>query len=104
MGGATIQLAPLRREHVRTLLENLAGPLDPDAADAVGRASGGNPLFLEEMLRMLIEDGVLVERDGRLEPLAAVESLRVPETVQAVLRPDSTASTTRSGRCCSGRR
>jgi class 3 adenylate cyclase/tetratricopeptide (TPR) repeat protein len=84
-GGTTIQLAPLPREHVRTLLENLAGPLDPDAADAVGRATGGNPLFLEEMLRMLVEDGVLVEREGRLEPLAAVESMRVPETVQAVL-------------------
>jgi class 3 adenylate cyclase/tetratricopeptide (TPR) repeat protein len=83
--GTTIQLAPLPREHTRMLLENLAGPLDPDAADAVGRATGGNPLFLEEMLRMLVEDGVLVERDGRLEPLAAVDSLRVPETVQAVL-------------------
>jgi tetratricopeptide (TPR) repeat protein len=34
---------------------------------------------------MLVEDGVLVERDGRLEPLAAVDTLRVPETVQAVL-------------------
>ena len=84
-GGATIQLAPLPREHARTLLENLAGPLDPDAADAVGRATGGNPLFLEEMLRMLVEDGVLVERDGRLEPIEAVDSLRVPDTVQAVL-------------------
>ncbi len=83
--GTTIQLSPLPREHARTLLENLAGPLDPEAADAVGRATGGNPLFLEEMLRMLVEDGVLVERDGRLEPLAAVDSLRVPETVQAVL-------------------
>jgi class 3 adenylate cyclase/tetratricopeptide (TPR) repeat protein len=83
--GTTIELAPLPREHARTLLENLAGPLDPNAADAVGRATGGNPLFLEEMLRMLVEDGVLVEREGRLEALSAVDSLRVPETVQAVL-------------------
>src|SRR5215207_6346036 len=83
--GTMIQLAPLPREHARALLENLAGPLDPEAADAVGRATGGNPLFLEEMLRMLVEDGVLVERDGRLEPLASVGSLRVPATVQAVL-------------------
>ena len=66
------------------LLENLAGPLDPEAADAVGRATGGNPLFLEEMVRMLVENGGLVERDGRLEP-RAVDSLRVPDTVQAVL-------------------
>ncbi|NUT56615.1 MAG: AAA family ATPase [Thermoleophilia bacterium] len=84
-GGATIHLAPLPREQSRALLENLAGPLDADAADAVSRATGGNPLFLEEMLRMLVEDGVLVERDGRLEPLAAVDTLRVPGTVQAVL-------------------
>ena len=83
--GTTIQLAPLARDEARVLLENLAGPLDAEAADAVSRATGGNPLFLEEMLRMLVEDGLLVERDGRLEPLAAVDELRVPETVQAVL-------------------
>lgn len=83
--GATVRLAPLRREEARTLLDNLLGPLDPDAADAVARATGGNPLFLEEMLRMLVEDGVLVERDGRLEAPDAVASLPVPDTVQAVL-------------------
>src|SRR5829696_3136305 len=66
-GGVTIQLTALPREQARALLENLAGPLDPEAADAVSHATGGNPLFLEEMLRMLIEDGVLVERDGRLD-------------------------------------
>ena len=84
-GAATIQLAPLPREEWGTLLENLAGPLEADAAEALGRATGGNPLFLEEMLRMLVEDGVLVERNGRLESHTAVESLRVPATVQAVL-------------------
>ena len=84
-GAATIQLAPLPREDWGTLLEQLAGPLEPGAAEALGRATGGNPLFLEEMLRMLVEDGVLVERNGRLESHTAVESLRVPATVQAVL-------------------
>jgi len=83
--GTTLELAPLGRDESRQLLENLGGPLDPEAADAVGRATGGNPLFLEEMLRMLVEDGVLVERDGVLAPLAEVGALRVPETVQAVL-------------------
>ena len=83
--GATIRLAPLDRRDARELLLNLAGPLDAETADAVARATGGNPLFLEEMLRMLVEDGVLVERDGRLEARAAVDALRVPDTVQAVL-------------------
>ena len=75
-GTPTIQLAPLERDDARQLLENLGGPLDEDAADAVGRATGGNPLFLEEMLRMLVEEGVLVERDGRLEAVTDVESMR----------------------------
>ena len=84
-GMPTIQLAPLQPEDATQLLENLAGPLDQEAAAAVGRATGGNPLFLEEMLRMLVEDGALVEREGRLQALDDMESLRVPDTVQAVL-------------------
>ena len=84
-GTPTIQLAPLQPEDATQLLENLAGPLDQEAAEAVGRATGGNPLFLEEMLRMLVEDGALVEREGRLQALADMESMRVPDTVQAVL-------------------
>ena len=83
--GATIQLPPLARDEAQQLLAHLAGPLDQDAAEAIGRATGGNPLFLEEMMRMLIEDGLLVERDGRLQALTEVDSLRVPGTVQAVL-------------------
>jgi tetratricopeptide (TPR) repeat protein len=82
---ATIDLSPLPPEDAHALLENLAGPLEPAVADTVARATGGNPLFLEETLQMLVEDGVLVERDGRLEALVAMEPLRVPDTVQAVL-------------------
>ena len=82
---ATVELAPLTADDAQALLENLGGPLDAAAAAAVGRATGGNPLFLEEMLRMLLEDGVLVSHAGRLEPIAAVDDLRVPATVQAVL-------------------
>jgi class 3 adenylate cyclase/tetratricopeptide (TPR) repeat protein len=83
--GATVRLAPLDRDDARTVLENLAGPLEASAADAVARATGGNPLFLEEMLRMLVEDGVLAERDGVLAAAAALDTRRVPGTVQAVL-------------------
>ena len=102
-GMPTIQLAPLQRDDARQLLENLGGPLDEDAADAVGRATGGNPLFLEEMLRMLVEDGVLVEREGRLQALTDVESMRVPETVQAVLSARLDRLEPMSGRCFSER-
>ena len=77
-GGPTIQLAPLPREHARSCSRTSPGRSTRTPPTPLGRATGGNPLFLEEMLRMLVEDGVLVERDGRLEPLTAVDSLRVP--------------------------
>jgi class 3 adenylate cyclase/tetratricopeptide (TPR) repeat protein len=83
--GPAIRLAPLGADESRTLLENMAGPLDPAAAEAVARSTGGNPLFLEEMLQMLVEDGVLVEHEGTLHAREAVDSLPVPATVQAVL-------------------
>ena len=83
--GAAIRLAPLGPDESRVLLENMAGPLAPAAAEAVARSTGGNPLFLEEMLRMLVEDGVLVEHEGVLHAREAVDSVRAPATVQAVL-------------------
>ena len=46
----------------------------------------GNPFFLEESVRTLVETGVLVGERGRLSPGAGrCASIQVPATVQAVL-------------------
>ena len=45
----------------------------------------GNPFFLEESVRTLVETGVLVGERGAYRLAQAVESLQVPVTVQAVL-------------------
>lgn len=82
-GWTLLPLGPLSPEDSATLLGNLVGPLEPAATRELGRVTGGNPLFLEEMVRMLAEDERLVERDGRL--VAELDSLRVPATIQAVL-------------------
>jgi class 3 adenylate cyclase/tetratricopeptide (TPR) repeat protein len=47
--------------------------------------TGGNPLFLEESVRTLVETGVLGGERGAHELLRPVESIRVPDTVQAIL-------------------
>ena len=78
-----LQLEPLAGSESAALLENLVGPLELEVARRLGRATGGNPLFLEEMVRMLVDEDRLVERDGRL--VAELDSLRVPATIQAVL-------------------
>ena len=79
----TLPLRPLSHEEAGDLLGALAGPLEAATVRELARATGGNPLFLEEMFRMLDEEQRLYERDGRL--LARLDSLRVPETIQALL-------------------
>jgi len=46
---------------------------------------GGNPFFLEETVRMLIDRGLVDRLDGRWVATAAVDSVDVPDTVQGLL-------------------
>jgi len=45
----------------------------------------GNPLFLEESIRSLVEAGALVGERGAYHPVGPINTVRVPDTVQAVL-------------------
>jgi len=82
-----IALEPLDERGTRTLLSRLLGmeDLPPLIASQVADRSAGNPLFCEEFLRMLIEDGMLelVEGEWRAGPSAA--QLDLPETVHAIV-------------------
>ncbi|MGH3035231.1 MAG: ATP-binding protein, partial [Gaiellaceae bacterium] len=51
--------------------------------DALLQAGGGNPLFLEETARMLVDAGMLEAPDD--ERAARVESLAVPSSLQALI-------------------
>ena len=63
----TIELEPLPAEETRLLISNLLGDaLGEVAGDRVAAAAEGNPLFVEELLRMLIDEGVLVRGGRRL--------------------------------------
>jgi class 3 adenylate cyclase/tetratricopeptide (TPR) repeat protein len=45
----------------------------------------GNPFFLEEIVRHLIDSGVIVHIDGRWRSGVGIADVRIPDTVQAVL-------------------
>jgi predicted ATPase len=47
--------------------------------------TGGNPFFLEETVRMLVETGMLVGAPGTYRLAQALPTIQVPATVQAVL-------------------
>ena len=48
-------------------------------------ASDGNPFFVEEVLRHLIESGVMFEREGRWAASLTLEGVGVPARVEEVL-------------------
>jgi class 3 adenylate cyclase/tetratricopeptide (TPR) repeat protein len=74
---------------VVTYLEEAAGhSLDEpgtELARAVWRETEGNALFVSEVLRHLVESGIVTERDGRWIVVAEVADLGIPEGVRAVV-------------------
>jgi predicted ATPase/class 3 adenylate cyclase len=84
LNAASILLEPLAPEDSRQLVENLVAELSPDAASRIGAACEGNPLFAEELLAMLIDDGLLRRDSGRWT-LELGGELPVPPTIQALL-------------------
>jgi class 3 adenylate cyclase len=82
-----IRLGPLSDEQSARLVESLLGEADlPDElSDRIICAAGGNPLYVEQILSMLIEDGV-IRRDGdRWGTAVDHADLRIPPTIQALL-------------------
>ncbi len=82
-----LELAPLRQEDTHELLRDLAGD-DPslDGLDEpIHERTGGNPFFIEEIVRELAESGHLVGDRGAYRLARPIEDAGVPVTVQAVL-------------------
>jgi len=82
-----VAIRPLTEKHSRLLVRELLTTSDLPAAflDLMLSKAEGNPFFLEEIIRMLIDSRVLVQRDGRWQLVAAVENVRIPDTVQALV-------------------
>jgi predicted ATPase len=59
--------------------------LTPGDARILHGRTGGNPLFVSEIVRILLEDGALEEREGRLALNTSNTTETVPVTLRAVL-------------------
>ncbi len=82
-----ISLTPLGPESTRELLADLAGgdPSIDGLADLIHERTGGNPFFIEEVVRELAEAGNLEGERGAYRLTKPVEGAGVPATVQAIL-------------------
>ncbi|MDF2733955.1 MAG: hypothetical protein K0S97_578 [Chloroflexota bacterium] len=84
---AVVMLEPLSAEHAGGLVDHLLGGAGLDAAtrSKVVQAADGNPLFVEQMVSMLVDKKLLQRVDGRWVPTMDMAEVAVPPTIQALL-------------------
>jgi class 3 adenylate cyclase/tetratricopeptide (TPR) repeat protein len=83
----TLRLEPLPEQDCEVLVENLLGmALLPLVAKArIAEAAEGNPLFVEQVLSMLIDDELLRRDNGHWVPTADLTTIPIPPNIHALL-------------------
>jgi ABC-type oligopeptide transport system substrate-binding subunit/class 3 adenylate cyclase len=81
-----LTLQPLERQSESELLTSLAGNrrLPAAVSDGLLRYAEGNPFYLEQLMRSLIDSGALVPENSHWE-LRAGETLEIPQTLEGVI-------------------
>ena len=84
---SVIELVPLTREESGSLIRRLLqiDDLPPQMRDLILDRAEGNPFFVEELLRSLLDAGVMAVEEGAMVATGLIESMDVPETLQGVL-------------------
>lgn len=78
----------LDRDDVSDMIDGIASSVADevrDLAGAIREETSGNPFFVEEVLRHLVESGGVHERDGMLRLGARTQDLGIPEGVRDVI-------------------
>jgi class 3 adenylate cyclase len=85
--GTRLHLTPLTDDESGRLIVNLLGEpeLATDVRTRITETTEGNPLFVEEMVAMLIEEGSLLRRDGAVVASGEWSRISLPPTIQALL-------------------
>ena len=80
-------LGPVGEDDAARIAANLLGGtgLDESVQAQIVEAAAGNPLFVEQMLSMMMDDGVLVRKNGHWVASSNVAGVTVPPSIQALL-------------------
>jgi predicted ATPase len=105
---ARINLQPLSRLDSRRLVRELLKKVDQvptELRDLIIDRAEGNPFYMEELVKALIDDGVIVKgEDSWHIQKAKFSAVRVPPTLVGVLQSRLDSFHPASERCCSGPR
>lgn len=82
-----MELSPLNYSQSTELIENLLKieNLPPKTLEMILSKSEGNPFFLEELLRSLIESGMVIMDSGKAKASQSILDLQVPDTLQGII-------------------
>ena len=78
-------LDPLTSEESERILESVLEWVPEDLRDRVVERTGGNPFFIEQTLRALIESGAIAREGDGWRLVSAPEQLEVPATLHALV-------------------
>jgi class 3 adenylate cyclase/tetratricopeptide (TPR) repeat protein len=83
----TVALDPLTQQETDHLISNLLGSnaVSDDLRRRIAETAEGNPLFVEEMLGMLIDDERLRREEGRWVAVGDLSTVPTPRSIQSLL-------------------
>jgi class 3 adenylate cyclase/tetratricopeptide (TPR) repeat protein len=81
----SLSLDPLSDQAMNELLDGLVPGLPVAVRDRIRERAEGVPLYAVETVRMLVDRGTLVRQGDRYVPVASVDELDVPQTLQALI-------------------
>ena len=81
----SLHLDPLDDDAMRELLHGLVRGLPEDATQLLARRADGVPLHAVEMVRSLVDRGVVVQIDDVYELLGEVRELELPDSLQSLI-------------------
>lgn len=87
LNATSMLLEPLDEEQSATLVRELLGDADlpVDVQKKIADTAEGNPLYVEQMLEMLIDNGYLVRDGGSWRSTQPADTISVPPTIHALL-------------------
>ena len=87
LNATSMNVEPLTPKECDRLIGFLLGEaeIDDETKKHIAEAAEGNPLFVEEMLSILIDEGTLTRTDGRWVRTSDLSRVSVPPTIQALL-------------------
>jgi class 3 adenylate cyclase/tetratricopeptide (TPR) repeat protein len=82
-----ITIQPLDKSNSETLINNMVAikGLPYNVKHQILERAGGNPFFIEEVVRSLIDEGAVVKGNGVFEVTEKIENVVIPPTINDVL-------------------